>query len=75
MYFVLTYHSSSPQDQQPPVPFRPKRSDTLNLSPGPDLEPLRQEMNGAPSSGPDVKEGSSVVAKLEEQVLGNGHAK
>ena len=68
----LQFLSSRPTT---PVPFRPKRSDTLSLSPGPDLEPLRQEMNGAPSSGPDVKEGSSVVAKLEEQVLGNGHAK
>jgi hypothetical protein len=31
-------------------------------------------MNGAPSSGPDVKEGSHVVAKLEEQAQANGHA-
>jgi 2-isopropylmalate synthase len=57
-----------------PVPFRPKRSDTLNISPGPNLSPLRQEMNGAPSSGPDVREGSHVVAKLEEQAHANGHA-
>ena len=57
------------------MPFRPKRYNTASLSPGPDLEPIKQEMNGAPSSGPDVKEGSSVVAKLEEQVSANGHAK
>lgn len=58
------------------MPFRPKRSDTLNLSPGPNLEPIKNEVNGAPSEGPDVKEGSEVVAKLEEQAgKANGHAK
>ena len=57
------------------MPFRPKRSNTASLSPGPNLEPIRQDMNGAPSSGPDVQEGSQVVAKLEEQAQANGHAK
>ncbi|OCK81629.1 2-isopropylmalate synthase [Lepidopterella palustris CBS 459.81] len=48
-----------------PIPFRPKRSDTLDL-PTADLSPLR--INGAPESGPDS--GSHIVAHLEKQVNG-----
>lgn len=55
-----------------PVPFRPKRSNTQTLSPGSNLDGLRREVNGVPSSGPDVKEGSQVVAKLEEAVAEGG---
>lgn len=51
-----------------PIPFRPKRSNTATLDVGPGLNGIKQEMNGAPAAGPDVKEGSSVVAKLEEAV-------
>lgn len=54
------------------MPFRPKRSDTGNLEPGPGLSPLRKQMNGAPESHQD-SEGhvkSSVVVNLESQVNG-----
>ncbi len=65
------------------MPFRPKRSDTHSLSPGAGLNEIRESANGAPDAGPDVKEGSEVVAKLEDaaaetesssEVGTNGHA-
>ena len=60
-----------------PHPFKPKRSNTQNLEVGPGLGPIKDGMNGAPAAGPDVKEGSQVVAKLEAAAEGsaNGHAK
>ena len=57
------------------MPFRPKRSNTQNLSPGPNLEPIKQNLNGAPSAGPDVVEGSQVVANLEAAADQGGKGK
>lgn len=76
----LQFLSSRPST---PNPFRPKRSNTATLSPGAGLDAIKAAMNGAPSSGPDVQEGSHVVAKLEDAVSEtkdpavavNGHAK
>jgi 2-isopropylmalate synthase len=50
-----------------PVPFRPKRSNTISDSPTSGLSPLRNEINGAPDSVKDVR-GSHVVTNLETQI-------
>ncbi|KAK4545382.1 hypothetical protein LTR36_003562 [Oleoguttula mirabilis] len=64
--FALLSAASSFLSSRPstPVPFRPKRSDTVDLDvDGPGLSPLRRELNGAPQShGPDA------VASLEAKV-------
>jgi 2-isopropylmalate synthase len=50
-----------------PIPFRPKRSNTLNLSSSGELSPLNPyKANGAPPSGPDAA--SHIVAHLEYKV-------
>ncbi|TKA71071.1 hypothetical protein B0A55_07230 [Friedmanniomyces simplex] len=72
--FALLSAASSFLSSRPstPVPFRPKRSNTLDMEPGSPLSGLRNELNGAPKSGPDA------VAKLEahvekgEQINGTG---
>ena len=64
---VCQFLSSRPST---PNPFRPSRSNTAtSLSPAANLSPLKQEANGAPSAGDDVK-ASHVVAKLEEAARG-----
>ena len=73
--FGLQFLSSRPST---PVPFRPKRSNTLDLEAGSPLSGLRNEVEGASKSGEDT------VAKLEahvekgeraEQVNGTGEEK
>ncbi|KAK0937510.1 2-isopropylmalate synthase (Alpha-isopropylmalate synthase) (Alpha-IPM synthetase) [Friedmanniomyces endolithicus] len=78
--FALLSAASSFLSSRPstPVPFRPKRSNTLDLEAGSPLSGLRNEVEGAPESGEDT------VAKLEahvergeqaEQVNGTGEEK
>ncbi|KAK0285174.1 2-isopropylmalate synthase (Alpha-isopropylmalate synthase) (Alpha-IPM synthetase) [Friedmanniomyces endolithicus] len=78
--FALLSAASSFLSSRPstPVPFRPKRSNTLDLEAGSPLSGLRNEVEGAPKSGEDT------VAKLEahvekgeqaEQVNGTGKEK
>ncbi|KAK5716210.1 2-isopropylmalate synthase (Alpha-isopropylmalate synthase) (Alpha-IPM synthetase) [Elasticomyces elasticus] len=68
--FALLSAASSFLSSRPstPVPFRPKRSNTLDMEPGSPLTGLRNETNGAPNSSPDA------VAKLEA-VVGEGEQK
>ncbi|KAK5715754.1 2-isopropylmalate synthase (Alpha-isopropylmalate synthase) (Alpha-IPM synthetase) [Elasticomyces elasticus] len=68
--FALLSAASSFLSSRPstPVPFRPKRSNTLDLEAGSPLSGLRNETNGAPKSSPDA------VAKLEA-VVGEGEQK
>ncbi|KAF2469728.1 2-isopropylmalate synthase [Lindgomyces ingoldianus] len=49
-----------------PIPFRPKRSNTMDI-PSPDSSPTRQAYANTPSSG-----GSPLVQRLEASVNGNG---
>ncbi|KAK1814663.1 2-isopropylmalate synthase (Alpha-isopropylmalate synthase) (Alpha-IPM synthetase) [Friedmanniomyces endolithicus] len=62
--FALLSAASSFLSSRPstPVPFRPKRSNTLDLEAGSPLSGLRNEVEGAPKSGEDT------VAKLEAHV-------
>lgn len=67
--FALLGAASSFLSSRPttPVPFRPKRSDTVNLDVGPDLSHEKKKLNGAPEShGPDA--GSHIAANLEAKV-------
>ncbi|KAK5703768.1 2-isopropylmalate synthase (Alpha-isopropylmalate synthase) (Alpha-IPM synthetase) [Elasticomyces elasticus] len=68
--FALLSAASSFLSSRPstPVPFRPKRSNTLDMEPGSPLTGLRNETNAAPKSSPDA------VAKLEA-VVGEGEQK
>ncbi|KAK3072429.1 2-isopropylmalate synthase (Alpha-isopropylmalate synthase) (Alpha-IPM synthetase) [Teratosphaeriaceae sp. CCFEE 6253] len=69
--FALLGAASSFLSSRPstPVPFRPKRSNTLDLEPGSPLSGLRNEINGAPKSNPDA------VANLEAKVHEEQEAK